>query len=500
MPKFACTVLYTDIAVPCSPYESAHPMLNVISSSLSYIVANNKSGMSGAELQSLKTSQVASIQNSIGQLRNVTTEEATLCIESLNNTSVLDDSSKNAIAASIRKAVNDGTVAMQRGVYRNEQQVCMHSYNYWPDHVWATIKGDSPESHKMSTVIEANNAFGLTNMSETSQLVCVVTIAMANGIELSPHDAYKKLKLFKSIILTVRKLKKGKAVQPQTAKLFPEDPEDFMQTFPDVFDDEAKMPVEPQVDTARVDFLVSQNPKRRTSKLLQPEHMSMHQLVPGGQQPFSPTNNPLVMMQMWQHMQGMNGMPAFNNSLQCLQDFVQHGNSRHRRASPSERDPIPDMHYPGTSRLPRMPQGVLGDEPDSHEQSPTATVRSDGDDSQDKSAAHAGGPGSLRLTDAAQAVDDLLSASLVPSSTGTTAASKGGKCGKDGKPPKAAAAKAKAKTTCKATAKGKANAKTKAAAATASDKAKKDAEMKRKAKGLGCSKCRYLANGCAKCN
>ena len=127
-------------------------------------------------------------------------------------------------------------------------------------------------------------------------------------------------------------------------------------------------------------------------------------------------------------------------------------------------------------------------------------MRSDGDDSQDKSAAHAGGPGSLRLTDAAQAVDDLLSASLVPSSTGTTAASNGGKCGKDGKPPKAAAAKAKAKATCKATAKGKAKAKTKAAAATASDKAKQDAEMKKEAKGWGCSKCRYLGNGCAQCN
>jgi hypothetical protein len=224
------------MATPFSLFKAAERLVNARAPML----ANE------TELGKVCATQTSRLCEKIGGLR-ITDDDASEVLEALNNAkSPFTDAQRQTISDTVQQQL-DGDSAPAIPDNRNvaKEQRCIEHYNYMPLRLWDMLKSSDTLKNKFKQIAHFNiDVLQLRNADARTKRIIVATCHVASKMfDRDPSDAYADVQLFTDAQKSVRDGSKG----PQSLKVFPLDPDDFVKRFPGSYPDD-DLPVEPQVD------------------------------------------------------------------------------------------------------------------------------------------------------------------------------------------------------------------------------------------------------------
>ena len=114
-----------------------------------------------------------------------------------------------------------------------KEQSFLHSFHYWPTTLWAVLQSSDSTKHKFKHVAQFMVvSLQCRNPNQQSKRIVVATVHCAGGLNPSPDEAYNDVVLFTEAMKSARDSHRG----PQSLKVFPADPVDFVARYPSAYD------------------------------------------------------------------------------------------------------------------------------------------------------------------------------------------------------------------------------------------------------------------------
>jgi hypothetical protein len=184
-------------------------------------------------------------------------EQATALLEKLGETDPTNPFSleqKQRIAR-VCKSLLDGSnlapLASPATRSVNTEQQCDTIFDYMPQLLWDVIMSEEPMKNKVNHFVHFSlESLQLRNASATTRRIMAAILCSAMKLPTDPGSGYD---MYEEITEAFKR-KRDEIKSPQSMKIFPTNPTDFMRRFPDSFPDNAppvKCPIDKKDITSR---------------------------------------------------------------------------------------------------------------------------------------------------------------------------------------------------------------------------------------------------------